>query len=104
MRTVGRPLTVIVSGWPPLRASSTRAPYFSFFSVSNMRQYLAGEHLQTLAGQVVRHRADLAAGQADADAQFLAVLVDLLNHRLRTADDGVHPFLHVLPGLVAAVE
>src|SRR6516164_7620014 len=104
MRTVGRPLTGMVSGCPPLRESSTRAPYFSFFSVSNMRQHLAREHLQTLARQRVRHRADLAAGQAHADAQLLAVVVDLLNHRLGAADDGVHALLHVLPGLVAAVE
>src|SRR5437870_4889217 len=35
MTTVGRPATAIVSGWPPPRDRRTRAPYFSFFNVSN---------------------------------------------------------------------
>src|SRR5436305_985921 len=86
--TVGRPATVTVSGWPPLRDSSTRAPYFSFFRVSNIGQHLAGQQFHALAGQFVGQRPGLAAGQDHADPQLLAVLVEFLADRGRAADDG----------------
>src|SRR5437588_11940925 len=98
MITVGRPATVIVSGCPPLRDSSTRAPYFSFLSVSNIRKHLAAEKLHALAGQLVWQRPGLTAGQYDAGPEFLAVMVQLLPHRFGAADNGKHP----LPGVIPA--
>src|SRR5262245_54250560 len=100
MMTVGRPATEMVSGCPPLRDRNTRAPYFSFFSVSNMWEYLAGQQFHALARQLVRQRAHLTPRHDHAAAQFLAVLVDLLPHRLRTADDGEDPLLNLCPGLL----
>src|SRR5437868_10054934 len=43
MRTVGRPATSMVSGWPPPLERSTRAPYFSFLNKLSMRVFRSCE-------------------------------------------------------------
>src|SRR5436305_2001641 len=111
MMTVGRPAMSTVSGWPPPLASRTRAAYLIFLNDSNMRDPraarvrhdLAREQLHALAGQLVRD-ADLAAGQDDADAELLLVLLQLLADRGRAADDGVDALLDIVPGLLRVEE
>src|SRR5438105_15873037 len=104
MRTTCRPLTSIVSGWPPPLERSTRAPYRSFLRVSSISPHLAcvrhdfaGEQLHALARLLVRHRTGLAAGEDDAAAEFLLILLQLLPHRRRAADDGEDSLLDVVP-------
>src|SRR5262249_19168441 len=104
MSTVGRPFTSIVSGCPPLRDKSTRALYLSCFSLPNIRNYLASQEFHALARLVEFQRAGLAAGQHDADAEFLMVVSELLPDSLRAADDGVDPVLDFRPGLLLRQE
>src|SRR5271154_5830520 len=104
MTVVGRPLTSTVSGWPPLRDNSTRAWYFSFRSMSNMRKHLAREQLHALACQLVRQGPRLAPRQHHAAPQLLLILFQFLPHRRRAADDGKDALLHVVPGLLLIEE
>src|SRR5579871_2739528 len=94
----------MVSGVPPLRDSHTRAPYFSCFSLSNMREHLAGQQFHALAGQFRRQRSRLTARQDDADAQLFLVLDKLLAHGRGTADEGKDAFFDVVPTLLLAEE
>src|SRR4051812_40910988 len=104
MMTVGRPRTSMVSASPPLRDRNTRAPNFSFLSASNMGEHLAGQEFHTLAGQLVRQGARLAAGQDHARPQLLLVAGQLLAHRLRAADDGEDALVDVVPALLLRQE
>src|SRR5262245_4313352 len=119
MRTVGRPLRSMVSGWPPLLARSTRAPNFSFLrrssidaipdvrsltSDASVRHHLAREHFHALARQFVRHRPGLASREHDAAAEFLLPVLQLLPDRGRAADDGEHALLDVVPALLGVKE
>src|SRR5581483_12046323 len=83
----------------------------SFLNDSNMPHpraarvghHLAREQLHALAGQLVRD-ADLAAGQDDADAELLLVLLQLLPHRRGAADDAEDALLKVVPRLLGVEE